>query len=253
MFAAHVGLEQASLIVIASLCPLEQSRDLPNILSPIRRSATSNDVSAHRQQIPAAACVRDREGNHHMCARQMVTTSFPGEGNCNIIRYEEERRVCLHAKTLRITNDDALISIRHVVTRNGDNCSALPSHMPPRICRLANGVTSARATMMVALQLGERIEFLVLIVVSWLLSFTISQLSHPEEEIQEEEEQGRLVRRPQAGSSLRRGNARARLTLMNERGEQSAYYAHDFNALLKTNKQRRVIVFLRARRWAPNY
>ena len=72
--------------------------------------------------------------------------------------------------------------------------------------------------MMVALQLGERIEFLVLIVVSWLLSFTISQLSHPEEEIQEEEEQGRLVRRPQAGSSLRRGNAR--LTLMNERAER---------------------------------
>ena len=139
--ASPPTLEQASLIVIASLCPLEQSRDLPNILSPIRRSATSNDVSAHRQQIPAAACVRDREGNHHMCARQMVTTSFPGEGNCNIIRYEEERRVCLHAKTLRITNDDALISIRHVVTRNGDNCSALPSHMPPRICRLANGVS----------------------------------------------------------------------------------------------------------------
>ena len=131
--ASPPTLEQASLIVIASLCPLEQSRDLPNILSPIRRSATSNDVSAHRQQIPAAACVRDREGNHHMCARQMVTTSFPGEGNCNIIRYEEERRVCLHAKTLRITNDDALISIRHVVTRNGDIIA--PPFLPT--CRLA--------------------------------------------------------------------------------------------------------------------
>ena len=53
-------LEQASLIVIASLCPLEQSRDLPNILSPIRRSATSNDVSAHRQQIPGRGRVCPR-------------------------------------------------------------------------------------------------------------------------------------------------------------------------------------------------